>query len=79
MTCTYQDLIHKPIKQHSNNHSCNHSHHNHSQEHHNHSHEDHNHSHTHSYDFTKNKKALLLSFIVTFVVMFAELIYGYLA
>lgn len=78
--CTYQDLIHKPMKRHSHEHSCNHSHHNHSHNHsHSHSHEHHDHSHNHSYDFTKNKKALLLSFIVTFVVMFAELIYGYLA
>lgn len=64
MSYIYQNLIHEPIKKH-----CEHSH--------NHSHK-HSHNHSHSIDFSKNKKALLLSFIVTFVIMIVEVIYGYL-
>lgn len=64
MSYIYQNLIHEPIKKH-----CEHSH--------NHSHK-HSHNHSHSIDFSKNKKALLISFIVTFVIMIVEVIYGYL-
>lgn len=45
---------------------------------HDHSH-DHKHDHSHSHDFTSNKKALSLSFFVTFVVMVVEIVYGYLS
>lgn len=65
MSCIYQNLIHEPVKKH-----CDHSH--------GHSH-GHSHDHSHSIDFTNNKKALMLSFIVTFVVMIIEMIYGYLS
>lgn len=75
MDCVYGEISHEPKKPHHHEHHNEH-HHEHS---HHHRHHEHAHHHEHSHIAGKNKKALLLSFIVTLVVMFAELIYGYLS
>lgn len=70
ITCVYGECNHAPKKPHKHTHSHKHD-----------EHHSHGCSHNHEHDFTniKNKKALLLSFFVTLIVMFAEIIYGFLS
>ncbi len=62
----YERLFHQPLKQHT------HDHHHHDYDH----DHGHDHSHHHHHHGGENKKLLKISFVITFVVMFVEIIGG---